>query len=198
MQRFSPVFVCVLVCACTSASPTTPSIPAPSPEAQQKLEATTAAETTVTTATEKADGECDHEQQAKTDEGALIKRGDAIKGNNPVALADLLAQPEKYDTKTVLTEGTVRQVCQKAGCWMELAPGEKSAGARVTFKDYSFFVPKDSQKHHAKVEGTVKLAELSEARAKHYASEGATVPRGPDGKAREVQIVASGVELSKN
>jgi Domain of unknown function (DUF4920) len=198
MRRFSVAqvsvsFIC-LVCACKQEAPK--SVPAASTEATAKLAATDKETSTVTTASEKAEGDCHHED-APAEHAAVLKKGDALKGDKPVALADLLATPEKFDTKTVLTEGTVRQVCQKAGCWMELATDDKSPGARVTFKDYAFFVPKDSQKNHAKVEGVVKLAELSEARAKHYTDEGATVPRGKDGKAREVQIVASGVELTK-
>ena len=43
----------------------------------------------------------------------------------------------------------------------------------------------------------LSLAKLSEATARHYASEGAIVPRGQDGKAREVQLIASGVELRR-
>ena len=80
---------------------------------------------------------------------------------------------------------------------MELAADGKSPGVRVTFKDYGFFVPVDSAGAQARVEGTVKVTELSEETARHYASEGAVVPRGKDGKAREVQLVALGVELRK-
>ena len=58
-------------------------------------------------------------------------------------------------------------------------------------------VPVDAAGSQARVEGVVKVADLSEETAKHYASEGALVPRGADGKAREVQLVASGVELRK-
>jgi hypothetical protein len=49
----------------------------------------------------------------------------------------------------------------------------------------------------ARVEGVVQVKELSEATAKHYESEGAIVPRGSDGKPREVQLVATGVELRR-
>jgi hypothetical protein len=80
---------------------------------------------------------------------------------------------------------------------MELSTDEKGPGVRVTFKDYGFFVPVDSAGSMARVEGTVKVAELSEGTAKHYESEGAIVPRGKDGKPREVQLVATGVELSR-
>jgi hypothetical protein len=139
-----------------------------------------------TAVTEKQEGECDDHVGAE------------LKGEPKVTLTDLFTSPEKYDQKTVQTEGTVRQVCQKAGCWMEIANEvEKGPGARITFKDYAFFMPKNAKGNKVKIEGSVKLAELSEERAKHYASEGATIARGPDGKAREIQIVASGVDIKK-
>ena len=43
-------------------------------------------------------------------------------------------------------EAKVRRACEKKGCWMELAGAEGiGPGMRVTFKDYGFFVPKDSR-----------------------------------------------------
>lgn len=146
---------------------------------------------------------CHHPEQSAqktpTDNGDVVVRGDKLKGAPSVALADLLKDPAAQDGKTVVLEGTVRRACERKGCWMELAPtaDSKGPGVRVTFKDYGFFVPLDSAGRKAKVEGTVKVATLSDERAKHYESEGATVPRGADGMAREVQLVASGVELRK-
>lgn len=131
------------------------------------------------------------------DQGWVLTRGEKLKGASSVALADLLKAPEKHDGKTVLVEAKIRKACQKKGCWMELATDEKSPGVRVTFKDYAFFVPMDSAGANARVEGVVKVAELSEGHAKHYEDEGAIVPRGKDGKPREVQLVASGVELRR-
>ncbi|MFP2925728.1 DUF4920 domain-containing protein [Pyxidicoccus sp. 3LG] len=114
-------------------------------------------------------------------------------------LAEVLAKPQAHDGKTVLLEGTVRKACEAKGCWMELASTgqDKGPGVRVTFKDYGFFVPLDSAGSQARVEGVLKVAELSDNRAKHYESEGAIVPRGADGKPREVQLVATGVELRR-
>ncbi|MCC6805997.1 MAG: DUF4920 domain-containing protein [Deltaproteobacteria bacterium] len=194
------VVVVALFVACT---PKADLIKNAAPEAKPTAEVST-----VTNATAKEEGECHHdakagedcEHDAKTEKAAAptdaIHRGAAFKGEKTVALKDLLAKPEAFDKQIVTTEGIVRQVCQKKGCWMELAADAKGPGARITFKDYEFFVPKDSAQKHAKIEGSVKLAELSEERAKHYESEGATVPRGKDGKAREVQLVATAVEIA--
>ena len=148
-------------------------------------------------------GECHHPpapvraDAKKKDPGWLLVRGEKLKGAPAVTLEHLLEKPEAHAGKAVFVEGKVRRACTMKGCWMELAPSESGAGVRVTFKDYGFFVPVDSAGSSARVEGLVKVAELSEERAKHYESEGAIVPRGKDGKPREVQLVAYGVELRR-
>lgn len=150
-----------------------------------------------------SEADCHHAPQAETaaapKEDWKLTRGEPLKGAPAVKLADLLAKPQTHDGKTVLIEGQVRKACERKGCWMELATAKdaKGPGVRVTFKDYGFFVPLDSAGSQARVEGVVQVAELSEERAKHYESEGATVPRGADGKPREVQMVATGVELRR-
>ncbi len=135
----------------------------------------------------------------KASEPTLV-RGDKLKGLPKVELAALLKDPTASEGKEVALEGTVRKACEKKGCWMELAPGDANAkgpGVRVTFKDYGFFVPLDSAGSKVKIEGVVSVKELSDERVKHYEGEGATIARGKDGKAREVQLVASGLELRK-
>ncbi|NOK10879.1 DUF4920 domain-containing protein [Corallococcus exercitus] len=153
---------------------------------------------------EAASSDCHHPADAKTPEAAkasstgwTLTRGEPLKGEPTVKLAELLAKPQAHDGKVVRVEGQVRKACEKKGCWLELAQDAKSPGVRVTFKDYGFFVPLDSAGSQARVEGVVKVAELSDAHAKHYEAEGAIVPRGTDGKPREVQLVASGVELRR-
>jgi hypothetical protein len=118
-------------------------------------------------------------------------------GNAPkIALADLVKDPAPWSGKTVKTEGVVSTVCQEKGCWMVLKSGETSV--RVTFKDYGFFVPKDTAGATAVLEGVFNVKTIPEKTAKHYAGE---TPGGkPDaikGDQKELSLVASGVELSK-
>ena len=152
------------------------------------------------TAAAKEEGECKHGDQAATPAaatGTTLVRGEKLKGAQAVELTKLLASPSDFDGKTVAVEAKVRKACEKKGCWMELAGADNGPGVRVTFKDYGFFVPLDSAGSTAKVEGVVKVAMLDDARAKHYEAEGASVPKGKDGKYREVQLVAVGLELRK-
>ena len=118
--------------------------------------------------------------------------GDAPK----VALADLVKDPSAWSGKTVKTEGVVSTVCQEKGCWMTLKSGDQSV--RVTFKDYGFFVPKDSAGATAVMEGVFSVKTIPEAKAKHYAGE---TPGGkPDaikGDQKELSLVASGVEIAR-
>lgn len=124
--------------------------------------------------------------------GAPVSAGEVL------PLAKVLADPDAYAGKSVRLSGLVRAACTKKGCWMELsAPDGKGPGARVKFKDYGFFVPKDSAGASAKLEGTVQVTTLSAAQVAHYESEGGSFAKGKDGTAREIQIVATGVELTR-
>lgn len=134
---------------------------------------------------------------AAPEKSDVIVRGDKLKGLPAVTLAKVLETPADFDGKTVAVEAKVRQACTRKGCWMELSATDKGPGVRVTFKDYGFFVPLDSAGSTAKVEGTLKVATLSAEKAKHYESEGAQVAKDKDGTYREVQLVATGVELRK-
>jgi len=137
---------------------------------------------------------------ASKEKGAVIARGEKLKGLQAVKLAELVAAPDKYVAKSVRVEGTVRKACTKAGCWMELAesaaPG--AAGVRVIMKDHGFFVPTDSAGSKATVEGTVAVETLDEGEAQHFVSEGGSVSKDKDGKAREVHLTAVGVELVRS
>jgi hypothetical protein len=118
----------------------------------------------------------------------------------PIALAAVLKEPERYQNQTVTVEGKVRRNCTAKGCWMELAEGlEKSLpGCRVTFKDYGFFVPTNSAGSTAKVQGVVHSKLVGTSEVEHLEREGAVFPNKlPDGRAREVRLVATGVELQR-
>jgi hypothetical protein len=120
-------------------------------------------------------------------------------GSGPkVALADVLKAPDKFADQSVLVEGQVRRACTRKGCWMELSEATDPAapGCRVTFKDYGFFVPTDSAGSKARVEAKVESKVIKPELVAHLESEGAKfADKDADGSAREVRLVASGVEL---
>ncbi len=109
---------------------------------------------------------------------------------------EVFAKAKDFAGKTVKVSGTVKSVCKKKGCWMVLAGAKAASRARITFKDYGFFVPKDMPAGTmATVEGTVKVKTLSEAERKHLAGDaGKKVEEIP---AVEMRLVATAVELKK-
>ena len=123
----------------------------------------------------------------------VVKRGAAIAPDaKAMAVAEVLKNPDDYTKNPVVVEETISSVCTMKGCWMQLEPG-----VRVTFKDYGFFVPTDSQGWKARAEGVTEVKTLSKEEADHLEGEGAKLARNADGTAREVSFVASGVELRK-
>ena len=125
----------------------------------------------------------------------VITRGDAIGSSPVVDLADALSTIHAYLDSSVILEGEVRKVCQVKGCWLELAQEGASRGLRVTFKDYGFFVPTDSDGYAARLEGVFETNVFSKREADHLIEEGVRLTRNADGTATEVSFVASGVEL---
>jgi 2-keto-4-pentenoate hydratase len=129
----------------------------------------------------------------------VVKRGAAIsKTAKPTPIADVLAAPDQYAKNSVLVEGVIENVCEMKGCWMQLTQEAGKPGVRVTFKDYGFFVPTDSKGMKARAEGVVEVKTLTKKQADHLEHEdGAKLTRNADGSAREIEFVASGVELRK-
>ena len=68
---------------------------------------------------------------------------------------------------------------------------------RIRFKDYGFFVPLDSAGTQALLEGQLVIRELSKEDAAHLEGEGAKVNRDETGKAIEIGLVASALELRR-
>ncbi len=139
-----------------------------------------------------------HEAAKVEKEGDVIKRGIALSTESPaVAFADVLKEPAKFAGKRVRIEGVVERVCQSEGCWMQIAPESGVAGIRVTFKDHSFFVPKDVKSMKFKAEGEFFVKALDKPQVDHLIEDGAKIERKADGTADEIRFVATGVELRK-
>ena len=133
--------------------------------------------------------------------GKTSVHGSAISPGNEVSLAQVLAKPREFEGKTVTVSGDVRRVCKKMGCWMELATDKTEAapGCRVFFGAHQFFVPKDSDGSHARVQGQVQVKQVEADFVQHLEAEGASFKtKNADGTADEVRLVATGVELTRS
>lgn len=99
--------------------------------------------------------------------------GAPISSDKPLSvssLTSLYAKLAPKDTKTVVAKVIVNEVCQVKGCWLtfKLDDGEM---VRVKFKDYSFFVPKDSSGDTFLIEGIAGIEEQSIETLRHYAED---------------------------
>ena len=112
----------------------------------------------------------------------------------PLAFADLMKDNEKYLDQEVLVETRIAKVCQKKGCFFVAQEGPSTA--RVTFKDYGFFIPTDSGGKNVVLLGTFSRKSMSKEQAEHYAADlGEAPPAAPE--EFEYSIVASAVKIPK-
>lgn len=124
---------------------------------------------------------------------AAAHHGAAFALKQSMPLDEVAKSPDAYAGKPVQVTGKVAAVCQKKGCWMTLAGQTPAASARITFKDYGFFVPTDCDGQQATVEGLLEVKTLSPEERKHYAEDGKVdVSQVPE---KELRLVATGVAL---
>jgi hypothetical protein len=99
--------------------------------------------------------------------------GDSISADGAITQAEML---EKYkslkegDTIEVVFKSKIVAVCQKKGCWMNLALNEKESSF-VKFKDYGFFVPLNAADKETVVKGKAFVSIESVDELKHYAED---------------------------
>lgn len=96
--------------------------------------------------------------------------GDVVKESDVVSTAILVQKVEAVGTFTGKVSGKINEVCTNKGCWfaMELPNG---SSMRVTFKDYGFFIPTNSQGFPITIEGVATLSETDVETLRHYAED---------------------------
>ncbi|MGB5290707.1 MAG: DUF4920 domain-containing protein [Lysobacterales bacterium] len=112
-----------------------------------------------------------------------------------LSLSDLMADNEKYLDQEVLVETRIAKVCQKKGCFFVATEG--AATARVTFKDYGFFIPTDSGGKDVVLLGTFSRKSVSKEQAEHYAAD-LGEKAAPLPEKFEYSIVASAVKIPRD
>ena len=111
---------------------------------------------------------------------------------NALRLSDLIENSERYLGEEVTVETRIAKVCQKKGCFFVAHDG--AATARITFRDYGFFIPTDSGGKTARLYGTFSRKPLTQEKADHYAEDAGEKP-APLTQPFEYSIVASGVKI---
>ena len=96
--------------------------------------------------------------------------GEDINDGGLVSLQQLLSVLDDSEEFTGKVKGEIKEVCAMKGCWMtiDLPNGQTM---RVTFKDYGFFVPKNSQGYPVIIEGVATKKITDVATLKHYAED---------------------------
>jgi hypothetical protein len=97
--------------------------------------------------------------------------GEKITEEGAVAANLLPTQMQGKDSLKVKLTGSIMEVCQKKGCWMNLNIGNNQT-MKVRFKDYAFFVPKDAAGKTVFIDGIARRDTTTIAELQHYAEDG--------------------------
>jgi len=113
----------------------------------------------------------------------------------PISFGELMKDNQNYLGQEVLVATRIAKVCQKKGCFFVAQEGPSTA--RVTFKDYGFFIPTDSGGKNVVLLGTFSRKSVSKEQAEHYAADlGEKVASAPE--KYEYSIVASAVKIPRD
>lgn len=123
--------------------------------------------------------------------------GANLEENNVVGTSEMISLVETSGTFTGKVAGEIKEVCTKKGCWftMDLANGEPM---RVTFKDYGFFIPTNSQGFPIILEGVATLTETDVETLRHFAEDQGNSKEEVDAitaPKREITFEATGVMI---
>lgn len=111
----------------------------------------------------------------------------------PVALAAVVEDHAAYEGKSVAIAARVSQVCQRKGCFFIAQDGATTV--RVSFKDYSFFVPTDISGRNVTLMGELRQVELSEEQAAHLEEDLGSSADVASGS--QFEIVATAVRIPR-
>ena len=101
--------------------------------------------------------------------------GEKISGDKAISGSQLLALMQDKDSVWVTMKSKIVSNCQKSGCWMDLDMGNDEV-VKVSFKDYAFVIPIESQGKTATVEGFAKKELISVELLQHYAEDAGKTP----------------------
>lgn len=110
--------------------------------------------------------------------GDVNKYGKKMTLKEKTKVSDILANPKEFVGKKVLVEGTVVDVCEKRGCWIELSSDKPFQKIKVKVNDGEIVFPMEEKGKTALVEGEVYEIKMTKEqaieRAKHEAEEHGT------------------------
>ena len=143
----------------------------------------------------------DHPEHKKPHAPASAKtkvfgKGIRLPLEQKLSLKEAISKVKDSSSQEFLLESKIHQVCQSSGCWLTMKEGKQEV--RVTFENYSFFIPKDSAGKTARLQGSFMMREMSEKEAQHYAKDAKASKeeiakiKGPQ---QAVFFTATGIEI---
>jgi hypothetical protein len=128
--------------------------------------------------------------------------GEPLSLSEATPVATILDDPDAWVGERVLVEGMVVGVCDKRGCWMEIAAEEGDRAIRVKVEDGVMVFPLTARGQTARAEGIVEKVELTHEealeQARHRAEEHDEVfdPASITGPVTHYRIRGLGAEIS--
>lgn len=108
---------------------------------------------------------------AGDERGTVYGKGVSIE--TPTPLTELLADPARFEGRTVRVDGIVSAVCDGMGCWIELAESADAArGVRFKVDDGVIVFPVSAKGRRAAAQGVVRTS--APGHDPHHASTSAT------------------------
>ncbi len=132
---------------------------------------------------------CGSENEIQQVKNTNLFFGDSIAEDGAVDAYKLISTMGLSDSMQIKVSGTITDICQTKGCWMNVDLGYGKT-MRVSFKDYAFFVPKDASGKIVVIDGYAKFDTTSIQELRHFAEDA--------GKLKEEieKIVAPEIEFS--
>lgn len=93
------------------------------------------------------------------------KYGKELSLKEKTKISAILASPKDFIGKKVLVEGNVVGVCEKRGCWIELASDKPFQKIKVKVKDGEIVFPMEEKGKKAVVEGEVYEIKMTKEQA---------------------------------
>lgn len=83
-------------------------------------------------------------------------------------MSEIMKTPESYIGKEVTVSGTIEDVCEKRGCWMQLTSDYKNEKVRVKVKDGEIIFPLEARGKKAAAKGEFKKIDMNLEQTKNY------------------------------
>lgn len=112
-----------------------------------------------------------------------------------VSVDEIVAAADTWSGKPVTLKGTVKEVCQKKGCWHTIATADPAVNVMVKDKEYQIFLPFDSAGKTAVVKGTFTAEMMPVDEARHFAEDAGRDPSTITEPVKSYLVDAEGIRF---